>query len=89
MQLMTELGLLKPATNGTFQIMPMAQRSLDKLCDLVTENMQAIEGQKCSLPILTSSALWKKSGRLKGDITEFYMLRDRHEKEFLLGPVRN
>ncbi|XP_075159774.1 prolyl-tRNA synthetase 2-like protein, mitochondrial [Haematobia irritans] len=86
-KLMTELGLLKPATNGTFQIMPIAQRSLDKLCHLVSESMLSVEGQKCSLPILTSTSLWKKSGRLEGDITEFFMLRDRHDKQFLLSPT--
>ena len=84
---MTELGLLKPATHGTFQIMPLAQRSLDKLCTLVNEAMSTVEGQKVSMPILTSSALWNKSGRLKGDITEFFIIRDRHNKEFLLSPV--
>lgn len=87
-KLMTELGLIKPASNGTFQIMPIAQRSLDKLCHLVNEAMYEVGGQKCSLPVLTSTALWKKSGRLEGDITEFFMLRDRHGKEFLLSPVR-
>ncbi|XP_058975690.1 probable proline--tRNA ligase, mitochondrial [Musca domestica] len=86
-KLMTDLGLLKPATNGTFQIMPIAQRSLDKLCNLVNDAMFSVDGQKCSLPVLTSSSLWKKSGRLKGDITEFFMLRDRHDKSFLLSPT--
>lgn len=85
---MTELGLLKPATHGTFQIMPLAQRSLDKLIALVNEAMYTVDGQKLSMPILTSSTLWQKSGRLKGDITEFFMLHDRHNKEFLLSPVR-
>ncbi|XP_013115163.1 probable proline--tRNA ligase, mitochondrial [Stomoxys calcitrans] len=86
-KLMTELGLLKPASNGTFQIMPIGQRSLDKLCHLVNEAMFRVEGQKMSLPILTSTTLWKKSGRLQGDITEFFMLRDRHDKSFLLSPT--
>ncbi|XP_065370922.1 probable proline--tRNA ligase, mitochondrial [Calliphora vicina] len=86
-KLMTELGLLKPATHGTFQIMPLAQRSLDKLCAIVNEAMLSVEGQKITLPVLTSSILWNKSGRLKGDITEFFMLRDRHNKEFLLSPT--
>ncbi|KAM7358500.1 prolyl-tRNA synthetase 2-like protein, mitochondrial isoform 3-T6 [Cochliomyia hominivorax] len=84
---MTELGLLKPATHGTFQIMPLAQRSLDKLIARVNDVMLTVDGQKISMPILTSSSLWNKSGRLKGDITEFFMLRDRHNKEFLLSPT--
>lgn len=84
---MNDLGLIKSAANGTFQIMPLAQRSLDKLCSLINEAMSLVEGQKITLPILTSTALWKKSGRLDGDVTEFFMLRDRQEKEFILSPV--
>ncbi|XP_037806486.1 probable proline--tRNA ligase, mitochondrial [Lucilia sericata] len=86
-KLMTELGLLKAASHGTFQIMPLAQRSLDKLCAVVNEAMASVEGQKITLPILTPSSLWNKSGRLKGDVTEFFMLHDRHNKEFLLSPT--
>lgn len=86
-QLLTELGLVKSATNGTFQVMPLAQRSLDKLCVLVNDAMKSVNGQKISLPILTPSSLWSKSKRLDGDIAEFFMLRDRHNKEFLLSPV--
>ncbi|KAH8314806.1 hypothetical protein KR067_008577 [Drosophila pandora] len=86
-KLLTDLGLIKSGSNGTYQIMPIAQRSLDKLIDLVQSNMQLAGGQKISLPILTPSALWKKTGRLEGDISEFYMVRDRSGKQFLMSPT--
>ncbi|CAD7014272.1 probable proline--tRNA ligase, mitochondrial [Ceratitis capitata] len=86
-KLLTELGLIKPAYNGTFQIMPLAQRVLDKCVDLVRRQMRNVGGQQISMPILTPSELWKKTGRLDGDITEFYLLRDRHAKEFILSPT--
>ncbi|XP_034136690.1 probable proline--tRNA ligase, mitochondrial isoform X3 [Drosophila guanche] len=86
-KLLTELGLVKSGSNGTYQIMPIAQRSVEKLIGLVDGNMQRAGGQKISLPILTPTGLWKKTGRLEGDISEFYMVRDRSGKQFLMSPV--
>ncbi|KAH8302877.1 hypothetical protein KR044_011566 [Drosophila immigrans] len=86
-KLLTELGLVKPGSNGTYQIMPIAQRAIDKCIKLVQSNMQAAGGQKISLPVLTPAQLWKKTGRLEGDISEFYMLRDRSGKQFLMSPT--
>ncbi|KAH8305727.1 hypothetical protein KR059_008592 [Drosophila kikkawai] len=86
-KLLTELGLVKSGSNGTYQIMPMAQRSVDKLIGLVQSNMGLAGGQKISLPILTPTQLWKKTGRLEGDISEFYMVRDRSGKQFLMSPT--
>ncbi|EDW78837.1 uncharacterized protein Dwil_GK12501 [Drosophila willistoni] len=86
-KLLTELGLIKSGSNGTYQIMPIAQRSLDKCINLVQQNMVEAGGQKITLPVLTSTALWKKSGRLEGDISEFYMVRDRSGKQFLMSPT--
>lgn len=84
---MLELGLLKSVTNGTFHIMPLAQRSLDKLCDLIDSTMKRVNGQKLTLSLLTASDMWRKSKRLENDIAEFFMVQDRHQKEFLLSPV--
>lgn len=67
--------------------MPVAQRAIDKCIGLVQQNMQQAGGQKISLPILTPAQLWKKTGRLEGDISEFYMVRDRSGKQFLMSPV--
>ncbi|SPP87156.1 probable proline--tRNA ligase, mitochondrial isoform X1 [Drosophila guanche] len=86
-KLLTELGLVKSGSNGTYQIMPIAQRSVEKLIGLVDGNMQRAGGQKISLPILTPTGLWKKTGRLEGDISEFYMVRDRSGKQFLMSPT--
>ncbi|XP_037933849.1 probable proline--tRNA ligase, mitochondrial [Teleopsis dalmanni] len=86
-KLMTDLGLIRPANNGTFHIMPLAQRSLDKCIALVHKQMREIDGQHITLPVLTAAKLWQKTGRLDNDIDEFYMLRDRHGKQFLLSPT--
>ncbi|XP_002046617.3 probable proline--tRNA ligase, mitochondrial [Drosophila virilis] len=86
-KLLMELGLIKSGSNGTYQIMPIAQRVVDKCISLVQRNMQEAGGQKISLPVLTPAQLWKKTGRLEGDISEFYMVRDRSGKQFLMSPT--
>ncbi|KAL9906438.1 probable proline--tRNA ligase, mitochondrial [Glossina fuscipes] len=86
-RLMNELGLVKAAGNGFFHIMPIAQRSLDKLCNLVNECMLETGSSKITMPILTPTELWQQSGRLHGDIEEFFIVKDRHNKKYLLSPT--
>lgn len=60
---MIELGLISPASNGFFTILPLAQRSIDKCIGIVNYYMKKVGAQKISIPCLTSVDLWKKSGK--------------------------
>lgn len=62
LQLMLELGLIRQCTNGLYHLLPLAQRSLDKLISIINKNMLDIGAQKISMPVLISSNLWKKTG---------------------------
>uniref|UniRef100_A0A182P933 Probable proline--tRNA ligase, mitochondrial n=1 Tax=Anopheles epiroticus TaxID=199890 RepID=A0A182P933_9DIPT len=90
-RLMLEHGLIRQAGNGTFYLLPLLQRSLQKAIDLIDRHMEAIGAQKMTLPLLTSAELWKKSGRLKanegGTPTELLQTTDRHGKVQILGPT--
>uniref|UniRef100_A0A1B0DGL6 Probable proline--tRNA ligase, mitochondrial n=1 Tax=Phlebotomus papatasi TaxID=29031 RepID=A0A1B0DGL6_PHLPP len=87
-RLMTELGLIKPATNGTFYLLPLVQRSVDKLVAIVEAHMREIDAQRLTLPILTSGELWKKSGRLgSAPNREIMTTVDRHENLQILSPT--
>ncbi|XP_059621945.1 probable proline--tRNA ligase, mitochondrial [Phlebotomus argentipes] len=87
-RLMTELGLIKAAANGTFYLMPLVQRSVDKLVAIVEAHMRQIDAQKVTLPILTPGELWKKSGRLGGAINREIMTTvDRHDNLQVLSPT--
>lgn len=61
-QLLLELGLIKSAGNGTFCILPIAERAMSNCAKLVDKHMQSVGAQKIVLPSLTSSHLWEKSG---------------------------
>lgn len=61
---MLELGLIRQSTNGLYHLLPLAQRSLDKLISIINTNMLNIGAQKITMPILIQSNLWKKTGSL-------------------------
>lgn len=84
---MSDVGLIKSCGNGTFYILPLMQRSVEKLTKILDRFMRDIDGQKISMPTLTSVELWKKSGRFEDAQSELMVVRDRHEKLQLLSPV--
>lgn len=86
-QLMLETGLIRPASNGMYTILPLLQRSIEKLTTLLDRTMRDVGAQKITLPTLTTTELWKKSGRLSTAPTELLFVKDRHGKEFILSPV--
>lgn len=84
---MTELGLIRPAHNGTFYLLPMLQRAVTKMTSLVDKHMASIDAQRMSLPVLTSSELWSKTGRLESIGREIMTSVDRHNHSQILSPV--
>lgn len=84
---MTEMGLIHSANNGTYHLLPVLQRSIEKLTAIVDEEMARIGGQKMSLPILTSVDLWNQTGRLKDIGREVMTCVDRHNHTQILSPV--
>ncbi|XP_058453287.1 probable proline--tRNA ligase, mitochondrial [Malaya genurostris] len=87
-RLMLDQGLIRQAGNGTFYILPLLQRSLQKAVALVDFQMQQHVGaEKLTLPTLISSNLWRKSGRLELADAELMKTIDRHGKTLILGPT--
>lgn len=85
---MIETGLIRSTNNGSFYILPLLQRSVEKLTRELDNCMQQIDAQKLTMPTLTSLDLWKKSGRFNDETkTELMVFKDRHEKLQLLSPV--
>ncbi|CAH0599425.1 unnamed protein product [Chrysodeixis includens] len=82
-----ECGLIRPTSSGLFTILPIARRALDKLELQIRSCIEAAGAQRMSLPSLTSSALWEKTGRLDEVGPELMKMEDRHEKKFLLSPT--
>lgn len=70
-----------------YAFLPLGLRVLNKLIALVDTEMEKIGAQKLLLPALTSTHLWRKSNRFNDNINEFFILRDRSQREYILSPT--
>lgn len=86
-KLMLLTGLIRHASPGCYHYMPYTVRAMEKLIQLIDQEMQAIGGQKISMPTLCSAELWRASGRWELMGKELLQLSDRHTKEYCLGPT--
>ena len=84
---MLETGLMRNCGNGTFYLLPLLQRSIDKCIELLDYYMREIYCQKLELPKLISADLWKKSGRFEIVKSELMLTTDRNQREHILGPT--
>ncbi|KAL1509638.1 hypothetical protein ABEB36_004345 [Hypothenemus hampei] len=86
-RLMLELGIIHQAIPGCFHFLPMGLRSINKIMNIVDEEMHKIGGQKIMFPTLVKAELWEKSGRENEMRPELIVLKDRHNQKYLLGPT--
>lgn len=86
-RLMLQVGLILPASPGCYHLLPYTVRALEKLVRLIDQEMQAVGGQKVSLPSLSPAELWRATQRWDLMGKELLRLQDRHGKEYCLGPT--
>ncbi|KAL6257409.1 hypothetical protein P5V15_010981 [Pogonomyrmex californicus] len=86
-KLMVNYGIITPVSMGMYALLPLGMRILNKLINLVDKEMANIGAEKILLPALTPAALWKKTKRYNSNKTELFMLKDRHQKEYILSPT--
>jgi hypothetical protein len=79
LQLMQDLGVIHQASTGIFNLLPLGERSLQKLINIVDDEMSKISAQKLLLPLLTLGELWKVTGmtRLEQVLTFNTLLKSK------------
>jgi prolyl-tRNA synthetase len=86
-QLMVRAGLIRKSASGFYTYLPLGLRVLRKIETIVREEMDAKGGQELLMPIMQPAELWKESGRWDVYGDELFRLKDRHNREFCLGPT--
>lgn len=86
-QLMVRAGLIRKSASGFYTFLPLGLRVLRKIEAIVREEMDAKGGQEVLMPIMQPAELWKESGRWDVYGDELFRLKDRHNREFCLGPT--
>ncbi|HLR92860.1 MAG TPA: proline--tRNA ligase [Atopostipes sp.] len=86
-QLMLRAGYIRQISAGVYTYMPLAWRVIKKIENIIREELDAVGGTEMMLPTLIPADLWRESGRYDTYGPEMMKLKDRHDRDFLLGPT--
>ena len=86
-RLLLRAGMIRRGAVGLYSYLPLAWRSINKIEDIIRDEMEAIDAQEMQVPILTDGELWHQSGRWNAYGPELMRLSDRYEHEYALGPT--
>ena len=86
-QLLLRAGFMRKSTNGMYSYLPLAWRVLKKIENIVREEMDAAGAQEIMMPIMQPAEIWQESGRWGAYGAEMIRLKDRHNREYCLGPT--
>ncbi|TCP70110.1 proline--tRNA ligase [Baia soyae] len=86
-QLLLRAGFIRQLAAGIYNYLPLGKRVLNKVEQIVREEMDEIGGQELLMPALNPAELWEESGRYETYGPDLVRLQDRHERSFILGPT--
>ncbi|HEY1266862.1 MAG TPA: proline--tRNA ligase [Candidatus Binatia bacterium] len=86
-KLLVRAGMIRQLSRGIYDYLPLALRSLKKIETIVREEMDRAGAQELLLPIASPAELWQESGRWDVYGKELLRFKDRHERDFCLGPT--
>lgn len=84
-QLMLRAGMIHPIAAGIFDYLPLGLRVKHKIEAVMREEMDAIDGQEVSLPMVHPAELWQRSGRWQEIGSDMARLQDRNGRDYCLA----
>ncbi len=86
-QLMLRAGLVRNVASGLYTWLPTGLKVLRKVEKIVREEMERAGALEVSMPMVQPADLWEESGRWEDYGSELLRLKDRHNRDFVLGPT--
>jgi prolyl-tRNA synthetase len=86
-KLMLRAGLIRKLAAGLYTWLPLGLRVLRKVENIVREEMDRSGALEVLMPAVQPAELWQESGRWDVFGPELCRFRDRHERDFCLGPT--
>lgn len=83
--LMTRGGYIKYVANGIYSSFPPLKRITKKIENIIREEMDAVDGQEVSFPVVMPATLWQESGRYESIGSELLRFTDRNRQPMVLG----
>jgi prolyl-tRNA synthetase len=86
-RLMLRAGLIRKVAAGIYTYLPLGLRIIRKVEQIVREEMNRAGAQELLMPIASPAELWRETGRWGYYGKELIRFKDRHERDFCLGPT--
>ena len=80
-------GYIRQNASGVYSYLPLATRVLAKIEAIVREELDNIGAVEILMPAMQSAELWQESGRWQAYGPELMRFKDRHNRDFALGPT--
>jgi prolyl-tRNA synthetase len=87
-RLLLRAAFIRQLASGVYTTMPLGLRTLRKIEDIVRDEMDASGAQEIRMPIILPAESWKATGRWDAYGDLLFKVRDRHERQFVLGPTQ-
>ncbi|WVE39907.1 proline--tRNA ligase, partial [Priestia megaterium] len=84
-QLLLRAGYMRQNASGVYSFLPLGKRVLQKVEQIVREEMDRAGSVELLMPALQQAELWQESGRWYSYGPELMRMKDRHGREFALG----
>ena len=84
-QLLLRAGFIRQLGAGIFSYLPLAQRSLTKIMNVMREEMNAIGGQEVCMPVVHPADVWKETGRYSQIGSEMGRFKDKNNHDMVLA----
>ncbi len=86
-QLMLRSGMIRKVAAGMYNYLPTGLRVLNKVANIVREEMNKAGAIEIQMPVVQPADLWEESGRWEEYGPELLRIKDRHNRDFVLGPT--
>jgi prolyl-tRNA synthetase len=86
-KLLVRAGFIRQLSRGIYDYLPLSLKVVRKIETIVREEMDRAGAQELLLPIASPAELWQESGRWELYGKELIRFKDRHERDFCLGPT--
>ena len=86
-KLLLRAGYIRKLTAGVYIYLPLMERVLQKISQIVREEMNRAGAFEITMPVLAPAEVWQKTGRYFDYGPELVRLKDRHDRAMVLGPT--
>ena len=86
-KLLVRSGMIKKTSSGIYMYLPLGLKVLKNIENIIREEMNKINSEEILMPALINKEVYESSNRLSSFGNDMFSLKDRHDKEYVLGPT--